>query len=67
MGVGIPDKIRRDNRKHVEAFWEWFVQPRMMVRFTAGHNRRDTNCDESSFGAYTSNSLGVVFKLGWFD
>ena len=62
----LPEIIRKDSRKQIEGFWEWFIKPRMGLRLTAGHNRRDSNCD-TGFGSYVSNSLGVTFKLGWFD
>jgi len=58
--------IRKDRRNQIEGFWEWFIQPRMALRMTAGHSRRDVNCD-SDVGSYVSNTVGVSFKLGWFD
>jgi hypothetical protein len=62
----LGDIIRRDTRKQIEGFWEWFIQPRMALRMTAGHYRRDTNCD-NGIGSYVSNSVGMTFRVGWFD
>lgn len=61
---GDPPQIRRDKRKQIEGFWEWLIQPRMALRLTAGHNRRDSNCPGTE---YVSNEVGLSFRLGWFD
>ena len=57
------DIIRHDRAQQVEGFWEWIVQPRMAVRLTGTHNRRNSNCDQVS---YRSNGVGMTFKVGWF-
>lgn len=61
--VSCIDIIRHDQRKQVQGFWEWIIQPRVTLRMTATHNRRDSNCDLAS---YRSNGLGMTFKVGWF-
>ena len=61
---GDPPEIRRDKRKQIQGFWEWLIQPRMALRLTAGHNRRDSNCPGTE---YVSNEVGLSFRLGWFD
>ncbi|MCH7781235.1 MAG: hypothetical protein IH848_10335, partial [Acidobacteria bacterium] len=61
--VSCVDIIRHDRRKQVQGFWEWIIQPRVTLRMTATHNRRDSNCDLAS---YRSNGLSMTFKVGWF-
>jgi hypothetical protein len=55
--------VRKDRGQQIEGFWEWTVQPRVALRMTATHNRRDSNCNLAD---YSSNALGMTFKLGWF-
>jgi hypothetical protein len=61
--VTCTDIIRHDRGQQVQGFWEWSVQPRMALRMSAEHNRRNSNCDEVS---YRSNGMSMTFKVGWF-
>jgi hypothetical protein len=61
--VTCTDIVRHDRGQQFEGFWEWIVQPRMSVRLTGTHNRRNSNCEKVS---YRSNALGMTFKVGWF-
>ena len=55
--------VRKDRGQQIEGFWEWTIQPRVALRMAATHNRRDSNCNLAD---YSSNALGMTFKLGWF-
>jgi len=57
------DFIRHDRGQQVEGFWEWTIQPRVALRMSGTHNRRNSNCGDLS---YRSSGLGMTFKVGWF-
>jgi hypothetical protein len=61
--TGDQNFARKDRGQQIEGFWEWTVQPRVALRMAATHNRRDSNCNLAD---YSSNALGMTFKLGWF-
>lgn len=60
--LGCSD-VRQDDRFETEAYWEWYVQPRVALRVRANHNRLDSNCSLASF---TSTGAGVLMRVGWF-
>ena len=57
------DDLRQDDRFETEAYWEWYVQPRVAFRLRANHNEVDSNCSLASF---TSTGAGVLMRVGWF-
>jgi len=57
------DEIRKDQRYLLEAYFDWFVHPRVAIRVAGGHQQRVSNADHSEFEA---SAASVGLRLGWF-
>ena len=56
-------EIRKDQRYLLEAYFDWFVHPRVAIRIAGGHQERMSSFDDSDFKA---SAATVGLRLGWF-
>jgi hypothetical protein len=60
---GEEDRIRRDSRYLLEAYFDWFVHPRVAIRVAGGHQQRVSNFEDTEFKA---SAATIGLRLGWF-
>jgi len=56
-------EIRKDHRYLLEAYFDWFVHPRVAIRLAGGHQERVSSFDDNDFKA---SAATIGLRLGWF-
>ncbi|MCP3978808.1 MAG: hypothetical protein GY716_05690 [bacterium] len=59
-----PNPVRRDDRLlRFRAYVDFVVHPRMGIRISGDHRRRNSQCQD---GDYATNIISTAFVVGWF-